>query len=469
MSQLTLSVSDGGHTQIDQTVIESLAGGEVIGVTSPGYDEARAIWNGMIDRRPGLIVRCVTGDDIRNAVTFAKSHGLLTAVRSGGHGIAGNAICDGGIVIDLSHMKGIEVDPRARIAIVEPGVTLAEFDKACQGHGLATPVGINSTTGIAGLTLGGGFGWLSRRYGLTIDNLVSAQVVTADGQDLTASATENTDLFWGIRGGGGNFGIVSAFTYRLHPVGPEVLCGLIVHPMADASELLRQYREFCATTPDDVTVWVVMRKAPPLPFLPEEWHGKEVLVFAACCAGDIANGEAALRPLREFGKPIADAIAPQPFVGWQGAFDPLLAPGARNYWKSHDFDELVDGAIDAIIDSVGKLPSPHCEIFIGQMGGATSRVAPDATAYRDRNVKFIMNLHGRWETATEDEACVAWCRSTFEAATPYATGGGYVNFMTADESNRVPSAYGASYPRLVELKRKYDPTNLFRMNQNIQP
>ncbi|MGP6157397.1 MAG: FAD-binding oxidoreductase [Vulcanimicrobiaceae bacterium] len=469
MAQLTLSVSDGTRIQIDQTVIEALGGAEVFVADSPGYDEARVIWNGMIDRRPGVIVRCLTSDDIRAAVTFAKTHGLLTAVRGGGHNIAGNAVCEGGVVIDLSSMKGITVDPQGRTAVVEAGVTLGEFDKACQAHGLATPTGINSTTGIAGLTLGGGFGWLSRKYGLTIDNLISAQVVTADGGTLTASATENPDLFWGIRGGGGNFGIVSAFTYRLDPVGPEVLAGLIVHPMADAPKLLRDYREFCATTPDDVTAWVVMRKAPPLPFLPDEWHGKEVLVFAVCCAGDIASGEAALKPLRELGKPIADVIGPQPFVGWQTAFDPLLAPGARNYWKSHDFAELTDGAIDAIIDSVGKLPSPHCEIFIGQMGGAPSRVAPDATAYLDRNVKFIMNVHGRWETEAEDAVGIAWCRSTFDAATPYATGGAYVNFLTAEEVDRVPAAYGSSYQRLVELKRKYDPTNLFCMNQNIKP
>jgi FAD/FMN-containing dehydrogenase len=469
MSQLTFSMPDGSRIQLDQTVIEPLVGGEVITASSPRYDEARLVWNGMIDKRPELIVRCLTTDHIRDAVAFAKSRGLLTAVRGGGHHIAGNAVCDGGMMIDLSHMKGLEVDPLRRIAVVEPGVTLAEFDKACQEHGLATPVGINSTTGIAGLTLGGGFGWISRRYGLTIDNLISAQVVTADGQVLTASATQNADLFWGIRGGGGNFGIVSEFTYGLHPVGPDVLCGLLVHPMADAPRLLRNYREFCATAPDDVSVWVVMRKAPPLPFLPDEWHGKEVLVFAVCCAGDIAGGEAVLKPLREFGQPIADVIAPQPFAAWQAAFDPLLTPGARNYWKSHDFDELADGAIDAVIDAVGKLPSPHCEIFIAQMGGATSRVAPDATAYRDRNVNFIMNLHGRWETETEDNTGIAWSRAAFEATRPYATGGVYVNFMTAEESERVPSAYGSSYQRLVELKRKYDPTNLLCMNQNIKP
>ena len=469
MAELTLIALDGGSTRIDEEAMKALGVRDTLTPTSPGYDDARTIWNAMIDRRPGLIVRCTTTDDIRRAVKFARSHSLLVAVRGGGHNIAGNAVCDGGVVIDLSQMQKVVVDPNQRTATVEPGVTLGEFDQACQEHALATPVGINSTTGIAGLTLGGGFGWLSRKFGLTIDNLISAQVVTADGEMVTASATERPDLFWGIRGGGGNFGIVASFTYRLHALGPQVLSGLIVHPAADAPKLFREYRAFCATAPDDVTVWIVVRKAPPAPFIPEAWHGKEVLVFAVCCAGDVAGAEVALRPLRALGKPIVDLIAPQPFVAWETAFDPLLAPGVRNYWKSHDFDELSDGAIDAIVNAAGTLPSPHCEIFIGQMGGATSRVAPDATAYRDRNVKFIMNVHGRWETPGEDRGGIAWCRSVFEATKPYATGGVYVNFMTAEESGRVQSAYGEGYQRLVNLKRKYDPTNLFRMNQNIQP
>jgi FAD/FMN-containing dehydrogenase len=469
MPELTLVALDGGHTRIDEEAMNALGVRDVLTPASPGYDDARTIWNAMIDRRPGLIVRCATSDDIRKAVTFARTHNLLAAVRGGGHNIAGNAVCDGGVMIDLSQMKKIVVDPESRTATVEPGVTLAEFDAACQQHALATPVGINSTTGIAGLTLGGGFGWLSRTFGLTIDNLLSAQVVTADGKILTASAKENPDLFWGIRGGGGNFGIVSSFTYRLHPLGPEVLSGLIVHPATDAPKLFREYRAFCAAAPDDVTVWIVVRKAPPVPFIPEAWHGKEVMIFAACCACDMPTAEAALQPLRALGEPIVDLIAPHPFVAWEAAFDPLLAPGVRNYWKSHDFDELSDGAIDAIVDAAGKLPSPHCEIFIGQMGGATSRVAPDATAYSDRNVKFIMNVHGRWETPGEDKVGIAWCRSLFEATTPYATGGVYVNFMTEEESGRVQSAYGEGYQRLIDLKRKYDPTNLFRMNQNIAP
>lgn len=472
MPELTLTSADGGHTSVDQSVLTSLSSafsGDVLTPSSPNYDEARSIWNAMIDKRPSLIARCTNTADIVRAVQFAKSHNLLVAVRGGGHNIAGNATCDGGMVIDLSHMQAVHVDPAARTATAEPGVTLGVFDAATQAHGLATPVGINSTTGIAGLTLGGGFGWISRKYGLTIDNLISAEVVTANGEVVTASETENSDLFWGIRGGGGNFGVISKFTYRLHPVGPEVCSGLIVHPIADAKKLLAFYREFSKTQPDEVTVWVVLRKAPPLPFLPEEWHGKEILAFACVCAGDMAAGEAALKPLRDFGNPIADVIGPHRFVGFQQALDPLLTPGARNYWKSNDFNELSDGLIDVLIDSAGRLPDPQSEIAIAQMGGATSRVAADATAYRDRNVKFIMNVHGRWADPGKDAECVAWARGLCDATTPYATGGVYVNFLTAEEGGRVKQAYGNSYDKLVALKRKYDPTNLFRLNQNIKP
>lgn len=472
MPDVMLTTADGGNTLVDPSVFTALSGafsGDVLTPTSPGYDEARSIWNGMIDKRPSMIARCMNTADVVRCVQFAKSHNLLLAVRGGGHNIAGNATCDGGMVIDLSPMKAVHVDPAARTATAEPGVTLGEYDAATQAHGLATPLGINSTTGIAGLTLGGGFGWISRKYGLTIDNLISVEVVTANGEVVTASETENADLFWGIRGGGGNFGIVTKFTYRLHQVGPEVCSGLIVHPMADAKKLLTFYREFVETLPDDVTIWVVLRKAPPLPFLPAEWHGKEILVFAALCAGDMASGEAALKPLRDFGNPIADVIGPHPFVGFQQAFDPLLTPGMRNYWKSHDFDEMTDGMIDAAIDAVSNLPSPHTEFVFAQMGGATSRVESGATAYRDRTMKFVMNVHGRWETAAEDTACVAWCRQIFDAMTPYSTGGVYVNFLTAEEGGRVKEAYGSGYDRLVTLKRKYDPTNLFRLNQNIKP
>jgi FAD/FMN-containing dehydrogenase len=472
MAGIAVATNDGGSTTIGQEAVDTFAAGlrgSLLTKDSPGYDEARTIWNAMIDRKPAIIAECAGAADVAKSVKFAKEHGLFVSVRSGGHNIAGSAVCDGGMMISLAKMKSIRVDPAARRAWVEPGNTLGDVDNETQQYALAVPVGINSTTGIAGLTLGGGFGWLSRKHGLTIDSLISADVVTPSGELVRASARENADLFWGIRGGGGNFGIVTAFEFELHPIGPEVMSGLIVHPFKDAKKVLQHYRKFCATAPDEVTVWVVMRKAPPLPFLPEEVHGTEVVVLAALYAGDMAEGEKALAPLREFGTPHADVISPHPFTGFQAAFDPLLTPGARNYWKSHDFLELSDELMDTMLGYVNTLPDPQCEVFIAHMGGATKRIPADATAYRHRDAEFIMNVHGRWNDAGNDDECITWCRELFDAVTPFATGGVYVNFMTEEESERVQSAYGDSYGRLVQLKNAYDPDNLFRLNQNVSP
>ena len=436
----------------------------------PGYDEARSIWNAMIDRRPAAIVRAEIADDVVAAVNFARENGLELAVKGAGHNIAGNAVSQGGLMLDLSPMKAIQIDAAARTARVAPGVTLGELDQATQAHGLALPLGINSTTGVAGLTLGGGFGWLSRKHGLTIDNLTAAEVVTADGRSHRASEKDDAELFWAVRGGGGNMGVVTSFEYRLHPVGPEVFAGLIVHPFDGARTLLQGYREVVARVPEDLTVWAVLRQAPPLPFVPTEWHGREVLIFAFCYIGGVANGEGAIAPLRALGKPVAEHVGAMPLVGWQTAFDPLLAPGARNYWKSHDFKQLDDGTIGAIVDAVRRLPSPECEVFIGHLGGAINRVPVAATAYPHRDVQFVMNVHTRWREASQDASCIAWARELFEAAAPFATGGVYVNFMPDDERARVQTgAYGPNFARLATLKAKYDPDNLFRLNQNVAP
>lgn len=423
----------------------------------------------MIDRRPAYIVRCAGASDVIKAVRFAADNRMLVSVRGGGHNIAGNAVCDDGLVIDLSQMKSVRVDPTAQRAWVEPGATLADLDKETQAFGLAVPSGINSTTGIAGLTLGGGFGWITRKFGLTIDSLVSAEVVTADGLLRRASASENPDLFWALRGGGGNFGVVTAFEFQLHKVGPEVLAGLVVHPFEDAEKVLKQYRQIVAAAPDELTCWAVMRKAPPLPFLPTELHGREVLVLAMCYAGDLAKGEKATAALRGLGKPIADVVDAAPFAGWQQAFDPLLAPGARNYWKSHDLTELSDEAIAVLLQAVRQLPGPECEIFIAHVGGAAGRVAADATAFPQRKAHFVMNVHARWQEASMDKSCIDWARKLFDAAAPHSAGTAYINFMPADEAGRVQAAYGANYGRLAQAKRRYDPSNLFRMNQNVPP
>ena len=443
--------------------------GTVLRPGDAAYDEVRQIWNAMIDRRPAMIARCTSAGDVVSAVAFARQHNLVVSIRGGGHNIAGNAVCDDGLMIDLSLMKKVHVDTNARTASVEPGCTLGDFDAAVQVHGLATPTGINSTTGVAGLTLGGGFGWLSRKYGMTVDNLLSANLVMADGRQLRASETEHADLFWGLRGGGGNFGIVTSFEFRLHQVGPNLLSGLIVYPYNQAKAVLTQYARFTETMPDELNVWMVTRKAPPLPFLPADWHGKEIVALAICYAGDPVQGEKLIAPLRTFGTPVGEHVGVQPYTAWQQAFDPLLAPGARNYWKSHNFSKLSDGVIDAIVEYAGKLPSPHSDIFIGAIGGQTARVPADAMAYGSRDANYVMNVHGRWETAAEDERGIGWSRDFFTKTKRFASGGAYINFLTQDETDRVEFAYGAGYQRLAEIKKTYDPTNFFRMNQNIKP
>ena len=472
MSGLTFKTSGGSSTTLDPSVANDLAKkiqGEILTAESPGYEKVRAIWNAMIDRKPALIARCKTADDVVQCVKFATQHGLLVAVRGGGHNIAGNAVCDAGLLIDLSLMRAVQVDPAKRTARVEGGALLGDLDQATQAHGLAVPLGINSTTGVAGLTLGGGFGWLSRKYGLTIDNLVAATVVTAAGDKLTASAQENSDLFWAIRGGGGNFGVVTSFEFKLHAIGKEVLSGLIVHPLADAKKVLQYYRDFAAKAPDELAVWFVLRKAPPLPFLPEQWHGKEILALAACYHGDLKTGEKVLQPLRAFGQPIADVIGPTPYVGWQQVLDPLLTPGMRNYWKSHEFLEIPDKMIDVLLDFAGRLPDPQTEMAFAQLGGAIARVSNDATAYSHREPNFLINVHGRWDAAANDAKCIGWARDLFKALGPFSTGAVYVNFLTTDEEDRVKMAYGANHSKLIGIKKKYDPTNLFRMNMNIRP
>ncbi|MEW6443006.1 MAG: FAD-binding oxidoreductase [bacterium] len=443
--------------------------GEVFRPGDEGYDDARRIWNAMIDRRPGLIARCKGASDVIRAVNFARAHDLLVAVRAGGHNVAGNCTCDGGLVIDLSHMSSVRVDPEAGKAWVGPGATLGDFDRESQTFGLAAPLGINSTTGVAGLTLGGGFGWLSRKHGLTIDHLVGADVVTANGKWVRADEDHNPDLFWALRGGGGNFGVVTNFEFRLHRVGPRILGGLIVYPYAEAKQVLTGHRDLVDSMHEDLNVWTILRKAPPLPFLPAEVHGKDVVVLATFWGGDIDAGVREIEPFRRLGTPVGEHVGPMLYAEWQSAFDALLAPGARNYWKSHNFTSLPDELLDLSIRYAGRLPSPLCEVFTGVLGGEAGRRAPAATAYVGRDARFVMNVHARWETPREDEACVRWAREFFRASAPYATGGVYVNFMTEEEEDRVRAAYGTNYDRLVEIKRKYDPENLFRRNQNIDP
>jgi FAD/FMN-containing dehydrogenase len=468
-----LSTSDGSLAELPAGALDQLESdlpGRVHVPTSAEFTESCTIWNAMIEKRPGLVVRCSSTADVSRAVKFAREHDLMLSVRGGGHNIAGSALCDGGIMLDLSPMKSVTVDKATRTARVGGGATLADVDQATQAAGLAVPLGVNSTTGIGGLTLGGGWGWLSRSLGLTVDSLLSAEVVLANGDLVRASATESPDLFWAIRGGGGNFGVVTSFEFRLHNVGPEVLSGLVIHPLDAARDVLHYWRDFLKTTPEEFVCWFVMRKAPPLPFLPAEWHGKEILVLAMCYSGpDLKEGERIAEPLRKFGKPIADVVGPNPYAGWQTALDPLLTPGFRNYWKSHDFGEVSDGLIDALIAHARKIPDPNTEIAFAQLGGAVTRVAPEATAYSHRDGQFVMNVHGRWQDLGKDQECIGWARDLFQATAPFSTGSVYVNFLTQDEEDRIKAAYGRNYERLARIKAKYDPTNLFRANMNIRP
>jgi FAD/FMN-containing dehydrogenase len=465
--------TQGNTIGVDDPQIEALRAslrGSLLLPADPGYDVSRTLWNGMIDRRPAAIVRAAGASDVMQAVKFAREHGLLLAVRGGGHNIAGKAACDGGLMLDLSAMKSVRVDPVAKLARVEPGALLSDADRETQAHGLSMPTGINSTTGIAGLTLGGGFGWQSRKRGLTIDNLNAVDVVLASGEFVHADAKNNADLFWAVRGGGGNFGVVTSFEYRLHAMGPQVLAGLIVYPIAQAKQVFDGYRKFTAQAGDDMTAWLVLRKAPPLPFLSPDVHGTPVVIVAFCWTGEPGDGEAKVKPLRNFGTPAGEMVAPMPFAAWQSAFDPLLQPGARNYWKSHDFKMLNADVERILCDAIGHLPSDECEAFVAHMGGQTNRVPATDTAYPHRDVEYIVNLHTRWREAGDDRKCIDWARKLFDALAPHATGGVYVNFMPEDESQRVAvGAYGPNHARLAALKAKYDPGNLFSQNQNIRP
>jgi len=472
MDMLQATTTTGGSAVLDEGAVQGFAErlrGPLITPDDKNYDAAQQVWNGMIDKRPAFIARCSGPADVIEAVHFARDHELLTAVKGGGHNAAGNAICEDGLVIDLSSMKSVRVDPHARTARVEPGVTLRELDHETQAFGLATPTGQVSMTGIAGLTLGGGWGWLSRKYGMTIDNLRSVDIVTADGGLLHASEDEHKDLFWGIRGGGGNFGVVTSFEFQLHEVGPEVLAGLIVHPFEEAADLLRFHREFTAEAPDELCCYAAIIGAPPAPFLPEEVHGTTVVVFALCYSGPIEEGKQAVQPLRNVGDPIADLIQPMPFTAVQQMFDADYEPGARNYWKTQLVNPLPDEAIEIVVARADPLPTPGTKIVLEHLGGAIARVDPDATAYRHRDAAFSFNLFPRWTDPEEDEAHISWAREFMDAVAPFATDGVGVNFLSQEGHERVKAAYGANYDRLAQIKAKYDPDNFVRMNQNIEP
>jgi FAD/FMN-containing dehydrogenase len=413
----------------------------------------------MIDKKPALIVRGAGVADVISAVRFARAHNLLVAVRGGGHNVAGNAVCDGGIVIDLSRMKAIRVDPTKHTARAEGGVTWGEFDHETQAHGLATTGGFVSTTGIAGLTLGGGLGWLMGLYGLACDNLLSVDLVTADGEFVTASATEHEDLFWGVRGGGGNFGIVTSFEYRLHRLGP-VLGGLLLYPLRKAREVLQFYRDYLTATPDELTSMAQFRT----------WlDGTPVLAIGLCYAGNLDQGERTIRPLRQVSPPLVDQVAPMAYSSLQRMSDRFAPPGLQNYWRSGFMRQLDDAAIDCFISHFRTVGSPQTSVLLEHPHGTVSRVAVDQTAYCHRQDRFVYNIVSMWSDPAESDRHIAWTRELWSAMQPFSSTGVYVNYLGLEGYDRVRAAYGANYERLVALKNKYDPTNVFRLNQNIKP
>lgn len=443
--------------------------GRVLTPEDADYEETRRVWNAMIDRRPGLIARCTGTADVVQAVNFARQHRLLSSVRGGGHNIAGLAVCEGGLMIDMSLLRGVWVDTVRRTALAQAGCTLGNLDRETQLHGLAAVLGFVSDTGIAGLTVGGGFGYLTRQYGWTCDNLVAMEVVTAEGKVLRAAADENADLFWALRGGSGNFGIVTSFEYRLFPVGPEILGGAIAWHGEDAAQVLQAFRDFSADAPRELTSVAALRIAPPAPWLPKGVHGKPIVAIFICHTGKIEDGEKLLAPLRAVGKPIADIVTRRPYVQMQSLLDATQPRGRRYYWKSHYLARIDRGLIDAAVAHHARIKSPHSAILIFQVEGALNELPAAHSPAGNRDAAYVLNIAGSWEKAEENAVHTQWARDCFEATRAFSTGGTYINFQTEEEGrDRVAAAYGGpNLDRLATLKHVYDPGNLFRHTKSV--
>lgn len=474
MLDLKVKTTTNGRAVLTEKIVEEFETkllGQLVHSGQEDYDEYRAIWNGMIDKKPALIARCTDVNDVLEAVNFARSYNLLIAVRGGGHNVAGTAMCEDGLVIDLTLMNKVEVDPEGRTARTQGGATIADLDAATQQYGLATPMGVVSDTGIAGLTLGGGIGWLRRKYGLSSDNLISVEVVTADGRILTASQTENPDLFWGIRGGGGNFGVVTSFEYQLHLVGPEVMFVFVLYHGSRTQEALRYYRDYCTTAPDEVSSFAICGTVPPEEDFPEEIHGEPYVLFAACYAGSVEEGQWVMQPLREFDEPMVDFSEPMPYADVQMILDEDYPDGFHYYWKSLYLDRLDDEVIEGVAAWTEKRPSPLSTVDIWHMGGAISHFGAEDGAVGSRKAPYLLGVEANWEPSQDDEANIAWTRECIADMQKFSDGSQYLNFpgFYEDEDETMRTTFGHQYERLVALKNKYDPTNLFRLNQNIKP
>ena len=446
--------------------------GKFISSKNAEYEDARKVWNGMIDKHPMYVIQCANEEDVVNSVNFARNNNLEIAVRGGGHNVAGFSTCDGGIVIDLSPMKKIEVDKASGTAVAQAGLTWGEFDKVSQEHGLATTGGLVTTTGVAGFTLGGGFGWLVRKYGMTIDNLLSVEMVLANGERISANANENPDLYWGVRGGGGNFGIVTSFTFKLHPVGPNVYGGALFYPVSKAKDILSFYNKFSQSLPDELSTMTAFITAPPEPFVPKEMVGTPMLVVALCYSGDVNEGDKVLKPLREFMPPTIDVAGPIPYAALQGMFDAGAPKGMHSYWRTQYLDELSDEVVDMLIrnsSDINKL-SPFSAVHIHHWEGAVKKVKPEETAFSYRDARFVINIIGMWMPGNNPDNNINWVRNLSDSVKQFSTGNLYLNFIADTGEDKVVAAYGKEkYDKLVQLKNKYDPKNLFHLNQNIKP
>jgi FAD/FMN-containing dehydrogenase len=444
--------------------------GELLQPVDSGYDEARSVWNGMIDRRPDVIARCRGVADVVSCVNFARTHKLNLSIKGGGHHIAGLAVCDGGIMLDTSLMRGVWVNPVGRTARAQAGCLLGDVDRETQLHGLAAVLGFVSNTGIAGLTLGGGFGYLTRRFGWTTDNLLSMEVVTADGRIVRASEKENSDLFWGLRGGGGNFGVVTNFEYKLYPVGPDVTAGGIAWRAESAGEVLEMFRAVMEKAPPELVCVPALRIAPPAPWLAKEVHGKPIVALFVCHSGQLAEGEKLVAPIKAFGRPVGDILQRRPYVSQQSLLDATQPKGRRYYWKSEYLPGLEPDLLKTMIRHAETIPSPHSAILLFPLYGALNRLPEGHSAVGNRDSAWVLNITASWEKAEDDKTNIEWARAAWEEMRGFSTGGTYINFLTEDENeNRVHAAYRQNYDRLLEVKKNWDPANLFRMNKNIAP
>ena len=464
---------DGGEIDLTQEALGNLKmrlRGPVLVPGDAGYEEARSVWNAMIDRRPALVVRCLGTADVITCVQFAREHNLLLCIKGGGHNIAGLATADGAMMLDMSLMRGVWVDAERKVAHAQAGCLLGDVDRETQLHGLAAVLGFVSATGITGLTLGGGFGYLTRRWGWTTDNVTGMDLVTADARRVRASEDENPDLFWGLRGGGGNFGVVTGIDYALHPVGPEIVGGLVAWPQSEAPGVLELYRTLAEQAPPELTLVTLLRNAPPAPWLPKEVHGKPIIAILACCSGNPEEGEKIVAPIKSFGKPVGDVLVRRPYAQMQTLLDATQPKGRRYYWKSEYIAHPEPGLCQGMIDHAARIRSPHSAVILFQVGGALNDINEAHSPVGNRDARYVLNITGAWEQAADDGANIEWAREAWTDMKRFSTGGNYINFLTEDEgSDRIDAALGKNLRRLAEVKARWDPENVFRTNRNIKP